>query len=176
MPLSYNLVELNEILETILGPEAQTLIESINEQPGARRSAFMFLPSDDDAHLSPDYVARLIGRTSNEYAKACRLAGLARAQYKIAYAAYKQKFRTSLGAGRNAGEREGKAAEAAQAEFEHMTLMESIVELCESIESSARIASESARRMLLGADQYVKADARVDRFAAPIDEKDFTPY
>ena len=145
MTLNYTLEALSGALENILGPETSDLITRINHKAGSSSSPFVYLP--DGSEHDPTTIVKLIARTSNEYAQICRLAGLARAQYKIAEAAYKFKFRTSLGAGKNAAERESKALAAAQAEYEKMILLEAIVELCESIESSTRIASESSRRM-----------------------------
>ena len=170
MALNYTIQTLTSTLEEILGPEAAALISRINEKPGQSKSPFISLP---EQMVSADEVTRLIAKTSNEYGQACRLAGLARAQYKIAEAAYKYKFRTSIGMGKNTAEREAKAYEAAHAEYEKMVILEAIVQLCESIETATRIASESSRRMLLGAEQYQKAEARFEYSASHLQEKDF---
>lgn len=171
MALNYTIQTLTSTLEEILGPEAAALIARINEAPGNSRSPFISLP---EAMVSPDEVTRLIAKTSNEYGQACRLAGLARAQYKIAEAAYKYKFRTSIGMGKNTAERESKAYAAAQAEYEKMVVLEAIVALCESIESATRIASESSRRMLLGAEQHAKAETRFEYSAQSLQDRDFS--
>lgn len=171
MALNYTIQTLTTVLEEILGPEAAALIEKINQKPGSANSPFISLPTNIS---SIEETTRLIARTSNEYGQACRLAGLARAQFKIAEAAYKYKFRTSIGMGKNTAERESKAYAAASVEYEKMVVLEAIVQLCESIESATRIASESSRRMLLAADQSQKAEARYDFNAASLTEKDFS--
>jgi len=172
MALNYTLTQLSETLENILGPEAGELIARINLKPGNANSPFISLPTN---FSSMEEVARFIAKTSNEYGQACRLAGLARAKYKISEAAYKYKFRTSLGLGKNSAERESKALEAAKVEYEEMIILESVVELCESIESATRIASESSRRLLLSAEQASKADARFDYNSHALPETDFSP-
>lgn len=171
MALNYTIQTLTSTLEEILGPEAAALIARINEAPGNSRSPFISLP---EATVSPDEVTRMIAKTSNEYGQACRLAGLARAQFKIAEAAYKYKFRTSIGMGKNTAEREAKAYAAAQVEYEKMVVLEAIVALCESIESATRIASESSRRMLLGAEQHAKAESRFEYSSQSLQDKDFS--
>lgn len=171
MALNYTIQSLTTVLEDILGPEAAALIERINLKPGTASSPFISLPTNIS---SVDEITRLIAKTSNEYGQACRLAGLARAQYKIAEASYKYKFRTSVGMGKNTAERESKAYAAASVEYEKMVVLEAIVQLCESIESATRIASESSRRMLLAADQSQKADTRFEYSASSLQDKDFS--
>ena len=171
MALNYTIQTLTATLEEILGPEAAALIERINEKPGSQSSPFISLPTNVS---SVEETTRMIAKTSNEYGQACRLAGLARAQYKIAEAAYKYKFRTSIGMGKNTAERESKAYAAATAEYEKMVVLEAIVQLCESIESATRIASESSRRMLLAADQSQKADTRLEYSSSALTDKDFS--
>jgi hypothetical protein len=166
MTLSYTLQQISEVLEQVLDPELSTLLTRINSKDD---SPYVTLPNSNDIDLPPTDVARLIATTSNEYGKACRIAGIARAQYKIAVGQYKLKYRISSGSGKNAAERESKAAEASRSEFERMVLLEAVVELAESIESSTRIASESSRRMLLGADQYSKAYSRTESFETSTD-------
>lgn len=171
MALTYTLQQLTDALEDIVGPELSKLLVNIQKEPGSKESPYLFLPSSADAELPPQDVARLIARTSNNYATACRIAGAARAAYKIAYGQYKFKQRISSGSGRNAAEREAKAAEASRSEYERTILLEAVVELAESIEDSTRVASESARRMLLGADQYGRAFGRVEAFGSTDDLK-----
>jgi hypothetical protein len=146
----------------------------MNCAPGEGSSPFLILPSSNDVDLHPEEVARLIAKTANQHARACRLAGLARAQYKICEGRYKQKYKSALSQGKNESERQALAAQAAKAEHDRMIFVESIVELCESIETAARISSESARRMLLGADQMVKAESKIERYRSS--EDDFRTY
>lgn len=175
MPLNYTLQSLSDILEDILDPEVVNLISRIQVKPGTSGSPFIRLP-DGREDLSVDNIRRLVATSSNEYSQACRLAGLSRAQHKLAKAAYKRKYESSLGPGKNADEREANANQSALAELEKMTLLETIVELCESIESAARVASESSRRMLLGADQYAKAETRIEQNADALAPEDFETF
>lgn len=163
--------ELSQFLETVLGPELQDLLSKIHDGSGYFR-----LPDNMQALQTPLEVSRVVALASNKYAEAVRFAGMARAQYKIAEANYKYKFRTNLGAGKNASEREAKAMDAAQTEYEQMIYLSSVVELAESVESSCRIASESARRMLLGSQQSDYASRRYDQNSDSLMEKDFAPY
>lgn len=157
---SYSYLQLHETLKSILGPEVDQLVKDIADSNNLVR-----LPSTSDVHLTPLEASRLVAETSNRYSLACRLAGIARAQFKLAEGKYKVKFRTSLSSGgRNKEEREASALALAKDEYEDMIVLEAVVELAESIESSCRIASESARRMLLGTDQKQKADYRSERY------------
>lgn len=173
MNITYTTDQLFQFLDSILTPEISSLINSMEDEPGTKSSPFVILPSSSDVDLYPEEVARLIAKTANQHSKACRLAGLARAQFKIAEGRYKHKFKSSLINGKNEAERQALASIAAKDEFDKMVLLESIVELCESIETAARISSESSRRMLLGADQIVKSDTRAERFG---NSEDFSTY
>lgn len=175
MTFDKQLSSLSDVLDKIISPEILDLLERISKDPGSKGSPFISLPSGAEDDLYPETIARLVAKTSNEFARATRLASLARAQYKIAVAAYKFKFRTSLGSGKNKELREAEAYAAASNEYDKVTLLESIVELCEGIESSTRIASESSRRMLLAADQNVKAMSRAESFSN-FDSGDFAIY
>jgi hypothetical protein len=57
-----------------------------------------------------------------------------------------------------------------------MTFAQSIVEICESFESANRIASESARRMLLGAEQMRRADTRATDHSGSLEDSDFNQW
>lgn len=163
--------EISQFLDSVLGPELEGLLARVNDGSG-----YFQLPHEGHVLQSPHEVSRIVALASNKYAEAVRFAGIARAQFKIAEANYKYKFRTNLGTGKNAAEREAKAMDAAQAEYDQMILLSSIVELAESVESSCRIASESARRMLLGSQQSDLAGRRYDSHSDALQSKDFEPY
>lgn len=173
--MSYSLDNLYDLIQKTLDPEMDSLMRSISRSDGSS-SEYMRLPDTRDADLSPQEVSRLIALSSNKYSSACRLASLARAKFKIAEARYKHKLKTSMGMGKNADEREANAAQAASQEYENMVLAQVIVELCESIESSNRIASESSRRMLLAADQMFKSEGRFNDHSQSLTARDFTSY
>lgn len=175
MALNYGLEALSETLDGILNTEAVELLKKIHAAPGSSGSPFISLPHGPNDDATAANIARLVARTSNEYGQACRMAGIARAQYKISVAAYKHKFKANLGPGKNEVQREAPAVEATRDEYNRMIYMEAMVELCESVETAMRIASESARRMLLGVDQQTKADARFSAFTDHLQDQDFSP-
>ena len=72
---------------------------------------------------------------------------MARANYKLIEGKYKKVYKSSR-VGKNEAEREAAAMEAAEAEYSALVTCEAIVNLAESLESSARIASESARKLM----------------------------
>jgi len=151
----------NAISQT-LEAEIDTLLKKINATNETGASLFQ-LPVAKDVLEDPLQISQQIAMASNAYSESVRIAGMARANFKIAEARYKYKFRTNLGTGKNAAEREAKAMDAAQQEYDEMVYLSAIVELSESIESSCRIASESARRMLLTVNQLYFAEGRSDR-------------
>lgn len=163
--------EVSKFLETVLEPELKSMLSKIQDGSGYYR-----LPDEEHILKAPHEVSRVVALASNKYAEAVRLAGIARAQYKVAEANYKYKFRTSLGAGKNAAEREAAAMDASQQEYDQMIYLSMVVELAESVESSCRIASESARRMLLGSQQSGMAERRFDQNADSLKETDFNTY
>lgn len=171
-----NLNLLYSALDEILDPEITRLIEEI-AKPDASSDDYVKLPDSRDVDLGPLEVSKLIAKTSNKYLKACRLASLARARLKIAEAAYKWKVKVNLNNNeKNQAAREAVALAAAEEEHEQWVFAQSIVEICESFENNCRIASESARRMLLGAEQMRRADNRATEHSGSLEDKDFTQW
>jgi len=157
--MNQQLDALDRILNSVSGPEFDLMVEEISK-PDASSDVYVRLPTGADADLTRLEVSRLIANASNKYGKAIRLAAIARALAKAAEAKYKYKFRTSLGVGKNKEEREAYALAAAEEEYNTMMYFQAVQELCESVESAARIASESARKMMEGAEQSRRADNR----------------
>ncbi len=164
---------LNKVLSEILDPRMDSVMGSLASSDSADDSGFTMLPYDKTDRLTTKDVSRLVALSSNKYAIAVRLASMARAKAKIAEANYKYKFRTNLGNGRNAEERESKAMAAAEEEYQDMILAQAILELCESLESANRVASESARRMMIAADQMWKAEGRISSNESSLENRDF---
>lgn len=104
-------------------------------------------------------LASLVAKTSNTHSKAARLAGIARAEYKLAYEAYKRKYKANK-VGKNETEREASAVMATEDESERVTVAESVVAIAEGVESAARVASESARKIMDKLDQVAKSESR----------------
>jgi hypothetical protein len=138
-----------EILIQVLGPELEQVISLIISDPGSAGSSFIEMPTSDDVDLTVSDLMSLVARTSNNYGRIARFAGIARAHFKLAEGRYKRKFKTALGgSAKNAQEREANAIAAAEKEFIEMSTLEAVIELAEAQETAARIASESARKLL----------------------------
>lgn len=138
--------KLQELLSDFLNPQIQEVINSYASQ-GANNQYFIEIPEEDVIDLGLDKLASLVARTSNVYGRAARFAGMARANYKIIEGKYKKVYKSSR-VGKNEAEREAAAMEAAEEEYSALITCEAIVNLAESLENSARIASESARKLM----------------------------
>lgn len=135
------------LLDNLLNnAEISEMVEAISSPAGSDKSFFIEIPDANSVDLHVDDLASLVARTSNTYGRAARFAGKAKAVCKVAEGRYKHKFKISR-KGRNEAEREQAGMEAAQDEYLTLTMAEALVELAESMESAARIASESARKL-----------------------------
>jgi hypothetical protein len=115
----------------------------------------------------------LVARTSNVYGRIARFAGMARAQYKLIEGSYKRVYKANR-VGKNEAEREANALGAAESEYTALVTAESIVNLAESMESAARIASESARKLIDKVQSMQIATAREEK--GFYSDKDFRTY
>lgn len=148
-------------LNTTLMAQAENILNIVSAEPGSDKSPFILLPEPSHADMDPIEIARYVAITSNEFAKATRLAGICRALAKTAEGHYKHKYKVSLGlAAKNQAEREANAHSQSVEEYNTFVLMSSLVEVAESWEAATRIASESARRMLLTTENIRVADKR----------------
>jgi hypothetical protein len=138
--------KLQQLLSDFLNPQIQEVINSYTNQ-GSENQYFIEIPEEDVIDLGLDKLASLVARTSNVYGRAARFAGMARANYKIIEGKYKKVYKSSR-IGKNEAEREAAAMEAADSEYSALVTCEAIVNLAESLENSARIASESARKLM----------------------------
>lgn len=162
-------------LNDILLLQAEKIIAIVQAEPGSDASPFILLPEPAHADADPDEISRYVAITSNEFAKATRLAGICRALMKTAEGHYKHKYKTSLGvSAKNQAEREALALAQSESEYNTFVLMSALVELAESWEAATRIASESARRMLLTTDHIRTADRRGTQASAF--DSSFSPY
>lgn len=176
--MDYELTNLYDLLGKFLDPEMEQVMKSVSSAPkfSDEETQYMVLPTSKEAHLTMPEISRLIALSANKYGNAVRLASLARAKFKISEARYKHKLKTSMNQGKNSAEREMNAINAAELEYKEMTMASVIVEICESIESANRIASESSRRMLLAAEQTQRADNRFSDNQGALKDKDFTSW
>ena len=143
---SYSLEKLQELLENFLGPQLKEVIDAYTNNDNNYRY-FIEIPETDIVDLGIETIASLVARTSNVYGRSARFAGIARAQYKILEGKYKKIYKSNR-VGKNEAEREAAAMDAAEDEYFALVTCEAIVSLAEAMEASARIASESARKIM----------------------------
>ena len=98
---------------------------------------------------------------------------MARAQYKLIEGSYKRIYKANR-VGKNESEREANALGAAEGEYTALITAESIVSLAESMESAARIASESARKLIDKVQSMQVASSREEK--GFYNERDFKTY
>lgn len=139
----------NQILSVMSGflePQLKEVINSIASGESIKKY-YIEIPDANAVDLTVEDLASLVARSSNVYGRAARFAGIARAQYKLLEGQYKRVYKANR-VGKNESEREANAIAAADAEHMALVAMEAVVELAESMESSARISSESARKLM----------------------------
>jgi len=164
--------KLQELLSEFLNPQIQEVIDSyVNKE--SKNQYFVEIPEEDVVDLGLDKLASLVARTSNVYGRAARFAGMARANYKIIEGKYKKVYKSSR-VGKNEAEREAAAMEAAETEYSALVTCEAIVNLAESLENSARIASESSRKLMDKVQSMQIASARETK--GYYAESDFQTY
>lgn len=137
--------KLQQLLTEFLGPQLKEVIDAYATASNSRY--FVEIPEVDVIDLGIDKIASLVARTSNVYGRASRFAGMARAQYKLIEGNYKKIYKANR-VGKNEAEREASAIAAAEDEYTALVTCDAIVSLAEAIETSARIASESARKLM----------------------------
>lgn len=166
------ILKLQELLSEFLGPQIQEVVMAYADK-SSYSSYFIEIPDADTIDLGLDALASLVAKTSNVYGRAARFAGMARANYKLVEGRYKKVYKSSR-VGRNEAEREANAMEAAEEEYAALVTCEAIVNLAESMESAARIASESARKLMDKAQSMQIASARESK--GYYREEDFSTY
>lgn len=164
--------KLQELLKNFLGPQLKEVIDAYVENKDNNKY-FVEIPESDIIDLGIDKIASLVARTSNVYGRAARFAGMARAQYKIIEGTYKKVYKSNR-VGKNEAEREASAMEAAELEYSALITCEAIVNLAEAMETSARIASESARKLMDKIQSMQIASYREDKGSYL--ESDFSTY
>lgn len=164
--------ELQNALNNFLGPQLREVINAYSDTANVSKY-FVEIPEVDTVDLGFDNIASLVARTSNVYGRAARFAGIARAQYKIFEGNYKRVYKANR-IGKNEAQREASAMEAAETEHAALSTCSAIVDLAESIETSARIASESARKLMDKVQAMQIASFREDKGSYL--ESDFSTY
>jgi hypothetical protein len=164
--------KLNELLREFIDPQIQEIVTAYAS--GLKDSEyFITIPDTNTLDLGIHELASLVARTSNVYGRIARFAGMARAQYKLIEGSYKRIYKANR-VGKNESEREANALGAAEGEYTALITAESIVSLAESMESAARIASESARKLIDKVQSMQVASSREEK--GFYNERDFKTY
>jgi hypothetical protein len=167
-----SLQKMNELLKEFIGPQIEEVVSAYAS--GDKDSLyFITIPDVDTLDLGIHEMASLVARTSNVYGRVARLAGMARAQYKLIEGTYKKVYKANR-VGKNEAEREANALEAAESEYTALITAEAIVNLAESMELAARIASESARKLIDKIQSMQVASSREEK--GYYSDKDFNTY
>lgn len=163
---------MNELLREFIGPQIEEIVSAYTSK-NDDSLYFITIPDVDTLDLGLHEMASLVARTSNVYGRVARLAGMARAQYKLIEGSYKKVYKANR-VGKNEAEREANALEAAENEYTALITAEAIVNLAESMEVAARIASESARKLIDKIQSMQVASSREEK--GYFNEKDFQTY
>jgi len=164
--------KLNDLLSEFLNPQIKEIITAYGNGTNADQY-FVNIPDTNSIDMGISDLASLVARTSNVYGRVTRFAGMARASYKLSEGRYKKLYKSNR-TGKNEAEREANALEAAEEEYTAMITAEAIVQLAESMEGAARIASESARKLLDKVQSMQVASDREEK--GSYNESDFSTY
>lgn len=164
--------EILSVLSNFLEPQLKEVITSIANGESIKKY-YIDIPDANSVDLSIEDLASLVARSSNVYGRSARFAGIARAQYKILEGQYKRVYKANR-IGKNESEREANAIAAADSEYMALVAMEAVVELAESMESSARISSESARKLMDKVQSMQVASVRQEK--GYFSESDFRTF
>ena len=167
-----SLQKMNELLRGFIGPQIEEIISAYTSD-SSNSLYFVSIPDVDTLYLGIHEMASLVARTSNVYGRVARLAGMARAQYKLIEGSYKKVYKANR-VGKNEAEREANALEAAESEYTALITAEAIVNLAESMELAARIASESSRKLIDKIQSMQVASVREEK--GYFNDKDFNTY
>lgn len=172
---SSKLSEAEARLSSLLGPELSQITDIVSSGPNNSNPYYIELPVAYAADLPLEELSSLVARSSNVYGKAARFAGMARAEAKLARGRFERKYKRSK-VGRNDSEREQNAMTTAADEHLAWTLAEAVAELADSLEASARVASESVRKIYTSAENQQRAANREAK--GTLREEDFIsrPY
>ena len=159
-------------LFNFLNPQLQEIVNAFAKSEDLNKY-FIEIPDANYVDLTINDLASLVARSSNVYGRAARFAGIARAQYKLLEARYKKVYKTNR-IGKNEAEREAAAAVASEKEYMALTAVEAVVQLAESMETAARISSESSRKLIDKVQNMQVATSREDK--GYFSDKDFSTF
>ena len=160
-----------QALRDLIGRELGDILELAEEIKKPDSIYKLNFPEQGIVDLPLEEIMNYVSKASNVYGRAARLAGLARGEQKIRKGMYERKFKENH-VGSNQSERDKNAMEACKEEHAALTVANTLVDLVESLENSARIASESARKVLDKSQSMMFASHREER---TYNTEDFTP-
>lgn len=164
--------KLGELLSEFLSPQITEILDAYGRGLNSDKY-FVEIPEVDSVDMTMSDLASLVARTSNVYGRVTRFAGMARAHHKLCEGKYKKIYKSNR-IGKNEAEREGNALEAAESQYTAMIAAEAVVHLAESMEGAARIASESARKLLDKLQSMQIASSREEK--GSYKDSDFSTY
>lgn len=136
--------ELGIALEGYLAKELHELVIAVTSNAA---EYFIKLPTPYDIDFSTEEIAAKVAIASNVLQRTARFSAMAKAEQKLAKARFESKFKQAS-TGSNEAERKANAMSSATQEHEYLAEIEAVVELADGLETAARIASESARKIL----------------------------
>lgn len=169
--MSNNLRNIEDELYNLLKPQLREIVELMRDPKN--NEYVVELPDPDTIDAPLEELASLVARTSNAYGRIARLAGMAKAEHKLAKGRYERKFKKSR-VGANEAERDKNGMEACEEEHISMTVAEAISNAADDMEQAARVASESARKMYDKVNSMNFAQRREDH--GTFRDNDFQPY
>lgn len=163
-----------EILEGVLERLFESKLNDVVMQLESNDSSYQVdIPDEQTADLPIEEVLSLVARSSNNYVRVSRFAGIAKAQCKLAKARYDRAYKQNR-VGPNEATREKNAMTAAKEAQQELAAWEAVSDLIQGIEQGARVASESSRKILGHMSEAEKGQMRENagRFSA----NDFQHY
>lgn len=136
-----------QALSEILSSELNEIVTAVKERPGPGSDYYVQMPEDYTVDLDITDLMSYVARSSNVYMRIARLSGIAKAQLDIADGRYKAAYKTNL-SGSNKEEREANAIRTARDEHDALSTAQALYSMADRMESAARVASESSRKLL----------------------------
>ncbi len=149
---------LSESLRSELNANIQRVVDLIDSE-----NSFWFrIPSSKDMDLSIEELSRYVIEAANVYTEATRFNGMVKAELAKAEGLYKKTYNEALdNPAKNAEGRIAVASVASNNEWEALQVVKYLAELSQAAENAARVASESARKLLDKSANIVIGDSRV---------------
>lgn len=158
----------------LLGPELSQIIEAALSSESDGDVYRVALPEKYDVDLHLGDIMEKVAVSSNTYGRITRLLAVAKAEHKIIKGKYDRTYKKNK-VGKNPDERERNAINACEDLHTALTTLDAVIELGESLESHARIASESSRK-ILGAIQQMGQANSGERRGSHSSPQEFSPY